>query len=297
MCQPATSGAGACRSRRAHHLNGARTIDRHAIRYVTHLGPAAWIRRRLHPFAQDAGSVVPDGYDDYARVFHPADRDGQPVTWSAIAEANGRTAHAEMQFGNIAGAWRDSPRPDLWSRPPNTGSLPPEIASALADVLRAHTTTPERCWFAVWEGWGGFDPGTPRFDLPARRYFLATGAIDAAASSVLGDWTERSPSMWWPDDRAWFVSTEIDFTYTYVGGTRECVEAILAHPRIEALRARSGDRITWDGDRVNASPGPPYDAGDRADLIGPLAAVPLAAALVFVVWRVIRFLVRTRSRR
>ncbi|HEU5287186.1 MAG TPA: hypothetical protein VFV20_02190 [Candidatus Limnocylindria bacterium] len=278
-------------------LTGATIIDRRAIRYVTDLGPAAWIRGHLHPFAQDAGSVVPAIYDDYARVFHPAARDDDPVTWRAIAEANGRTVHPEMQFGNIAGAWRDSPRPDVWTRPPTTGTLSAEIASALADVLRAHTTTPERCWFAVWEGWGGFDPGTPRFDLPGRRYFLATGPIDAAASSVLGDWTGQSPSMWWPDDRTWFVSTEIDFTYTYVGGTRQCIDAILDDPRIEALRARSGDRITWDGDRLNASPGPPYEARAHMHLVGPLAAVLVEAAVGFVAWRVVRSLMRTRSRR
>lgn len=235
-----------------------RNRDRRTIRYVTDLAPVAWIRDRLHPFAQDVGSVVPEGFADYARVFHPAHRDGALVTWRAIAEANGRKAHAEMQFGNIAGAWRQSPRPDLWTSPPATGSL--ELASALVEVLRAHTTTPERCWFAVWEGWGGFDPGTPRFVHPQRRYFLARGAIEAAESSVLEDWVRQSPSMWWPDDRAWFVSTEIDFTYSYVGGTRECIDAILAHPQIEALRARISDRITWDGDRINPSPGPPHVA-------------------------------------
>ena len=278
-------------------LTGETIIEDRAIRYVTDLGAASWIRGHLHPFAQDAGSVMPAVYDDYARLFHPAGRDDAPVSWRAIAEANGRTVHPEMQFGSIAGAWRQSPRPDVWSTPPQTGSLPPEIRSALTDVLRAHTTTPERCWFAVWEGWGGFDPGTSRFDLPGRRYFLATGAIDAAASSVLEGWAEQSPSMWWPDDRSWFVSTEIDFTYTYVGGTRECIDAILAHPDIEALRAKIADRITWDGDRINASPGPPYDAGAHMDPIGRLGAVLFESAMVFVLWRVIRFLTRARARR
>lgn len=229
-----------------------------SISYVRDLAPAAWIRERLHPFAQDAGSVVPEGFEDYARVFHQARRDGDPVSWRAIAEANGRKVHAEMQFGNIAGAWRESPRPDLWTSPPSTGSLSSELASALAEVLRAKTTTPERCWFAVWEGWGGFDPGTPRFEHPQRRFFLAAGSVDDAKSTVLDNWVYQSASMWWPDDHSWFVSTEIDFPYTYVGGSLECIGAILAHPQIETLRARVTDRITWDGDRINPSPGPPY---------------------------------------
>lgn len=228
--------------------------------YVRDLAPAAWIRERLHPFAQDVGSVIPPGFDDYARVFHPAHRGGsdRPVTWHAIAEANGRTVHSEMQFGNIAGAWRHSPRPDLWTAEPRTGTLPLELARALVSVLHARTTTPDRCWFAVWEGWGGLMPGTPRFEHPHRRYHLAEGAVDDAALTVYGpEWAYQSASMWWPEDRAWFVSTEVDFPYSYVGGTQECIDAVLADPGIEALRARLSDRITWDSDRINPSPGPP----------------------------------------
>lgn len=232
------------------------------LHYVTDIAPAAWIDERLHPFAQDVGSVIPEGFDHYVRVFHPALRDGDTVTWRAIAEANGRTVHAEMQFGNIAGAWRDSPRPDLWTSPPRNGTLSPDLARALNDVLRAHTATPERCWFGVWEGWGGFDPGTPRFELPGRRYFLAAGSIDDAASSVLEEWVQQSASMWWPDDRTWFVATEIDLDSTYVGGTRECIDALLAHPQIEALRARLSDGISIASDELN--PTPPPTAGHGA---------------------------------
>lgn len=69
-------------------------------RYVRDLAPARWIGERLHPFAQDAGSVIPEGFEDYARIFHPARRDApeRAVTWREVATANGRTVHAEMQF-------------------------------------------------------------------------------------------------------------------------------------------------------------------------------------------------------
>jgi hypothetical protein len=67
----------------------------------------------------------------------------------------------------------------------------------------------------------------------------------------------RSANMWWPDDRSWFVSTEVDLAYTYVGGTRECIKAVTGHPEIEALPAKLSDRITWDSDAMNPSPGPP----------------------------------------
>lgn len=222
------------------------------INYVRDLTPALWIRSRLHPFAQDAGSVVPEGFDSYARVFHPATRDDKPVTWHAIAEANNRKVHPEMQFGSIASTWRESPRPDVWTSPPPTGRLPTALAVRLAAILRQHTTTPERIWFAVWEGWGGLDPGTPRFDHPGRRYYLAKGALDepdtAAQTPFLSD---EGASMWWPEDRSWFVATEVDLDSTYVGATKECIEAVIASHAVEALRARLDDDITIVGDEIN----------------------------------------------
>lgn len=226
------------------------------LQYVTDITAAAWIKARLHPFATDVGSVIPDGFEGYARVFHPAYRDGsdRPVTWREIAEANGRTVHRAMQFGNIAGTWsRRSPRPDLWTEAPLPGRLPRELAGALVSVLRPRTATPDRCWFAVWEGWGGVAPSLDqKLELPHRGYFLATGTVDDALRTVTRlEASYQSASLWWPDDHSWFVSTEVDLAYTYIGGTRACVDAVIAHPAIEALRAQLTDGITYDSDAVN----------------------------------------------
>jgi hypothetical protein len=43
------------------------------------------------------------------------------------------------------------------------------------------------------------------------------------------------PNLWWPNDRAWFVATEIDLVSTYVGGSADLVRAIVASPEIEAF--------------------------------------------------------------
>ena len=42
------------------------------VRYTSDVSPGRWIKDRLHPFAQDTGSVIPEGFEAYARVFHPA---------------------------------------------------------------------------------------------------------------------------------------------------------------------------------------------------------------------------------
>ena len=228
--------------------------------YVRDIAPAAWIRGRLHPSARDVGSFVPEGFEAYVRLLHPAYRDGEPVTWRRIADANGCTIHSEMQFGNIAGSWQSSRNPELWTQPPRPGTLPPELARALVGVLRSHTRSSEQCWFAVWVGWGlpGTQAGLPQLVTSRREYYLAGGPLDDALRGVYGEsFGYQSASMWWPEDRSWFVSTEVDLAYTYVGGTRECVTAVAGHPKIEAVSARLTDGVTWDSDKVNPTPGPP----------------------------------------
>jgi hypothetical protein len=265
------------------------------LEYVDDLTPAKWIAERLHPFAQDAGAIIPPGFDAYARIFHPAMRrvgDALlPVTWREIADANLRVHHPEMQFGALvtrvgtpAGLYDRDPQPGLFDGWPKIGSLPLDLARALVEVLRDHTTAGDRCWFAAWEGWGDLRDGSaalhtiggssddaptilppgayrekptehPRFKLPHRGYYLARGPLAAALETVYGvTWGYHSASIWWPDDRAWCVATEVDFDWTYVGGSRECIAAILSRPDLEALPARLSDGVTYDSDPINPKP-------------------------------------------
>jgi hypothetical protein len=217
--------------------------------------PAEWILPRLHPFAQDVGSVIPDGFEAYCRIFHPVKNHPTTKTWSGIAAANGRVVHPEMQFHMInrpVGA----PPPLRCEMDPivRWGYIPNVIREALIDVLRRETTTPEQCWFCVWEGRGGMDDYgiTARVRHPQRAYLLFGGPIDTEApQDSFGD--SELPNLWWPADRAWMVATEIDFAWTYVGGTLTVIDALLADARLEALPARITDKPFYDSDTINAS--------------------------------------------
>jgi hypothetical protein len=249
---------------------------------------ADWIRERLHPFARDVGSVIPSGFAAYARIFHPASasHDWVPVDvrWSAVASWSGRTVHPEMQFHAIASPVEpgetDGPMP--WSGEPRLGVLSKAQMSAVAGLLPTFTSTPQTCWLCLWDGYGyvtgavvplhAFKQGAPpagprrskrwnlrmptpkaqgglpdrkRVRLPSRDYLLFRGPIDKAMG-----W-EDGPNLWWPDDRSWCIASEIDLPYSYVGGPQELIDAIVAHPAIEALPATLGDGITYDSDKVN----------------------------------------------
>jgi hypothetical protein len=120
----------------------------------------------------------------------------------------------------------------------------------LASILRRHTSSPGRCWFCLWEGYGYLTgsvvvltswklasdetlPGPPvrripppklqksRVRLPGRVYLLFSGTVEQ------GDGWQDGPNLWWPEDRVWCVASEIDLDYTLVGGSAEmCAELV-----------------------------------------------------------------------
>ena len=81
--------------------------------------------------------------------------------------------------------------------------------------------------------------------------FLIGDAITAADNRFR---TLLSPNLWWPQDRAWCVATNIDLLASYVGGSRQYVEAILASPDLEAFEVSAEMSVQWDSDTINPRP-------------------------------------------
>jgi hypothetical protein len=77
----------------------------------------------------------------------------------------------------------------------------------------------------------------PRVEAPSRRYLLFSGPLSVVDDLAEG---EGAPdlSMWWPGDRAWLVSTEVDAITSYVGGSREIIDALLADESLDAVEGR-----------------------------------------------------------
>lgn len=249
--------------------------------------PASWITDSLTTFGGNVASLVPCRFEAYARLFHPAlrtrDQHQVPVRWDEVARASGRVPHPEMQWANISESANatDTENQASWHQEPEIGRMPKELARGLAQVLGSFTSTAGWIWFCVWEGWGDLrvrsshtaplsthptrrppprDARTrspsPVVNLPHRRYYLFRGQLtDVEESSDIEEsfWADSwiSPSMWWPDDRSWFVSTEIDLPSSYLGGTSDCVASVLAAANIEAMRAQCSDRIGYEADSVN----------------------------------------------
>ena len=200
-------------------------------------------------------AVVPTGFEAYCRVFHPALRfsngHGTGVRWEEVAREVGVKLQGDTAWQDLASGGAASTR--LWNQAPRTGSLSPKEATALVDLLRPAITKGEECTFAVWDGYGGSEldrqwPGAARLGLPGRTYVLLKGPIEAATVSF--DVPEpglptfhQSANIWWPRNVAWCVATEIDLCWTYLGGSRQCIEQVIADPRLEALEVQGNDPV------------------------------------------------------
>ena len=103
-----------------------------------------------------------------------------------------------------------------------------DLFSIVASIGERYTSTPNRAWFAVWEG-HGFPIAAPldlipRFELPDRAYYLMEGPVTAIDRlRYPGDDGWRNPDLFWPDDHQWFVATDVDFWSLYVGGDNDFV--------------------------------------------------------------------------
>jgi len=198
---------------------------------LTDLAPAAWLREHSRESWRTVGDLVPPGYDAHAIVRH---------------------------------------RPDQRGGPP-IACLDRRSLAALRDVVVQHTGTPDAGWYALWEG----HPGLPTAWQKARRTPIAgrlmllfavpvAGVVELAADLAELQWSldvqgqswspkptpgmlahlaaqaraegaVRSPNAWWPEDRSWFTSTDVDGDDTVVAGSAAAVADVLAHPDLDAV--------------------------------------------------------------
>ncbi len=195
------------------------------VQYAATVAPAEWIEGACGGVSWTVGALVPNQYPLVLRVYAP--EPGGEDWWSAYRR----------------------------------------LFEMIASIGKRHTSSPDRAWFAVWEG-HGFANGSrrvawsdppvddadrqareqvraqlrdadelrnaqiraslrqvPRFDLPNRTYHLLSGPVSAATQ--LGNpgsttpW--RNPDLFWPDDRRWFVATDVDFWSLYIGGDHDFI--------------------------------------------------------------------------
>jgi hypothetical protein len=254
-----------------------------------------WILPELRDgFGGYVKQQVPQIYEAYVRILHPASEGGADVTWAEVARRLGTIPHREMQWHAIVGSWdptgfRDSRWP---GGEPWPGELREDKLDSLCSVLGEHTSTPEIVYFGmstiqsgVAEEWSD----APQLEQPAREWVVLRGPLAAVGEITLSDrhgivWRfypkgqepppdyeppeqfhREVPNLIWPEDRAWFVACDVDLDSTLVGGSRSLIEAILSAPELEAWEVDGEVSLQADADKLNPVPDPPPGANEPRD--------------------------------
>lgn len=221
--------------------------------------PGDWLEKSLAPLGRGLRlhNLVPPIYEKYARVLYPAkDRLGCWVRWAEVAAATGRRIHPEVQ-------WQPLLEGPLGSAPEGLVSpwYSPAAERHVSDNLKRvlfGDDPPASCWMAAWEGHGGL---TESFDAPVisglRAYMLFQTTAEAV-NDLLRPFGGPLPGLWWPEDRSYFVGTDTDICWTYVGGSHELIDRLLDDSELEVLEVDAEHRGDYLGDTINGPVRPTY---------------------------------------
>ena len=99
-----------------------------------------------------------------------------------------------------------------------------------------------------------FEPGRTRRhrsqSQPSSSQFLPPArALDSYARFA------DVPNYWWPDDSAWCLSSDTDFFWSYLAGTRARVDEILAIPVMDAIETALENPAHQGMDTINGLEG------------------------------------------
>jgi hypothetical protein len=205
-------------------------------------------------------SLIPNGFEAYAKLLHIVEeRDGAPnLHWTDVANWGSTPLHPLIQWHQVSLPQFSPAAVAPWhNQGPAEGTLTRDEAVALVGVLSPYTAG--QCHFGVWSGYG--DHVTPTSSgnefgaearqsrtaaLPFREYHVFDGPISMASEFTSYSSRFQSPNLWWSIDHSWCVATEVDLQWTYVAGSQEMIDHLLASPLLETWPARSEDMIVLD---------------------------------------------------
>lgn len=116
-------------------------------------------------------------------------------------------------------------------------------------LLEAFTSTPQECYFCLWEGWSDalLPPQArhgPLLELPHRAYALLRGSlddIDVWAAELGGGRNIAPPAFVWPADHRWCLASDVDPHWAGIGAEQAAVEALVGDQGLDVVPAHPID--------------------------------------------------------
>jgi hypothetical protein len=128
---------------------------------------------------------------------------------------------------------------------------PSDIAQARHALhqLARFTSTPDECYFCVWEGYSdvALPPEVqrgPLVEIPHRRYALLRGSlddIDGWEADLGGGHPIPPPAFVWPADHRWCFASDVDPHWAGIGAEQAAVDALVGDPEFDVVPARPAE--------------------------------------------------------
>ncbi len=208
--------------------------------------PSTWIAERCRGVWGTVGALVPNDYPSVLRL-HAPDQDlddwwgAYRRVFTTIAEVGER--HTASPDDGWFAVWEgygfaSGTKMYVWSESDDPDDAAATAVAAEQERLRAHE---QRRRAEIPEALSRI----PRFDLPHRAYFLLGGPVGAVADLRDPGTPDRwqRPDLFWPDDRRWFVATDVDFWSLYVGGDHDFVAELTQRVDVPCEIVTLGHRL------------------------------------------------------
>ena len=116
-------------------------------------------------------------------------------------------------------------------------------------LLASFTSTPQDCYFCVWEGYSDIPlpPDVrhgPLVEIPYRRYALLRGAlhdIDAWEADLGGGQPIAPPAFVWPADRRWCFASDVDPHWAGIGAEQAAIDTLIGDPQLDVVPAHPAE--------------------------------------------------------
>lgn len=185
-----------------------------ALHFCDDTSPANWIVNANIPTAELLG-FGPAGFAAYGRLRYIPDPVGPNQQEADVDIADGHPSSIDQ-------------------------------ARRALDILGGFTTTPDDCYFCVWDGRSDVRfPSTvndrPSVDIPDRHYVLLHGSLSDLASwetALGGEGYPPPPSFAWPADRHWCFASDVDPHWAGIGSTREAIQALMDDRCLDVVPAQ-----------------------------------------------------------
>lgn len=208
---------------------------------VSDTSVADWASRRQSGDLHRVDFQVPAGFEKYCRILHRVHgpSDGGPsdsfLPWSDYAQSVGLPIRPDTR-------WYEISRRDLRLRSisPDVGGLDKISGPAYLEFIAERLPAQAPIFAGYWDG---IQPlHEPERDFPTARLGVRDYVLFQAPLAALTDafhsesgFLSDFPALLWPENKSWYLSTEVDYNSTLVGGSEEFIDALLAHEPIEAL--------------------------------------------------------------